>query len=75
MEDDVNSPDSVALDGDVDMATDGDDDEEEDDEEEDEEKGDEEEDEDEDDGKEPRTSGQREMLNTSDDDANTMVDD
>jgi hypothetical protein len=36
---------------------------------------DEEEEKDEDDGKEPRTIGQREMVNTSADDADTMVND
>jgi hypothetical protein len=36
---------------------------------------DEEEDQDEDDGKEPRTLGQGEMVNTSADDVDTMVDD
>jgi hypothetical protein len=36
---------------------------------------DEEEDKDENDGKEPRTIGQGEMVNTSPDDADTMVDD
>ena len=75
MEDDVDAPDGVDLDGDVDMERDGDDDEEEDEEEEDEEKEDEEEDKDEDDGKEPRTIGQGEMVNTSADDVDTMVDD
>jgi hypothetical protein len=74
MEDDVDMPDGVDLDGDVDMETDGDDDEEEDQEEEDEDKEDKEEDEDEDDGKEPRTIGQGEMVNTSADDADTTVD-
>jgi len=85
MEDDVDAPDSVDLDGDVDMERDCDDDEEEDEEQEDEEQEDEEEEEeededeeedkDEDDGKEPRTIGQGEIVNTSADDANTMVDD
>jgi len=85
MEDDVDAPDSIDLDGDVDMERDGDDNEEEDEEEDDQEKEDEEEveeeDEDEeedkdgDDGKEPRTIGQGEMVNTSADDADTMVDD
>jgi hypothetical protein len=74
MEDDVDAPDGVDLDGDMDMERDGDD-EEEDEEEEDEEKEDEEEDKDEDDGKEPRTIGQGEMVNTSADDVDTMVDD
>jgi len=85
MQDDVDAPDSVDLDGDVDMERDGDADEEEDEEEEDEEKEDEEEveeededekeDKDEDNGKEPRTIGQGEMVSTSADDADTMVDD
>jgi len=84
MEDDVDAPDGVDLDGDLDMERDGDNDEEEAEEEEDEEKEDEEvveeenedeeEDKDEDDGKEPRTIGQGEMVNTSADDADTMVD-
>jgi len=85
MEDDVDAPDLVDLDGDVDMDRDCDADEEEDEEVEDEEKEDEqegevededgEEDKDEDDGKEPQTIGQGEMVNTSADDADTMVDD
>jgi len=85
MEDDVDAPDDVDLDGDVDMGRNGNDDKEEDEEEEDEQKEneeeveeedeDEEEDMDEDDGKEPRTIGQGEMVNTSADDADTMVDD
>ena len=84
MEDDVDALDGVDLDGDVDMEWDGDDDEEEDEEEEDEEKEDEEEveeededeeeDKDEDDGKQPRTIGQGEMVNTSAEDTDTMVD-
>jgi hypothetical protein len=83
MDDDVDAPDGVDLDGDVDMERDGDDDEEEDEEEKDEEKEDEvlveeevkdeEEDEDEDDGKELWTIGQGERVNTSADDADTMV--
>jgi len=78
MEDDVDAPDGVDLDGDVDMERDGEDeeDEEEDDEKEEEEVDEEEdEDEDEDNGKEPRTIGQGEMVNTSADDTDTMVDD
>jgi len=70
------------LDSDVDMERDGDDEEEEDDNEEDEEGKDKEEededeehDEDEDDGKEPQTIGQGEMVITSADDIDTMVDD
>jgi len=79
MEDDVDAPDGVDLDSDVDMERDGDDEEEEDETKEDEEEEvvdeDEEEDNDEDDGKEPRTIGQGEMVNTSADDVDTMVDD
>jgi len=85
MEDDVDAQDGVDLDGDVDMATDSDDEDEEDEEEEDEKKEDEEEDvmvdedeeedKDEDDGKEPRTIGQGEIVNTSADDVDTMVND
>jgi len=56
------------------MERDGYDDEEEAAEEEDAEKEDEKKDKDEDDGKEPRTIGQGEMVNTSTDDADTMVD-
>jgi hypothetical protein len=69
MEDDVDAPDGVDLDGDVDMERDGDDQVEEDEQEEDEEE------EEENDGKEPRTIGQGEMVNTSADDVDTMVDD
>jgi hypothetical protein len=72
MEDDVNAPDGVDLDGDVDMDRDSDDDEEEDEEKEDAE---EVEDQDEDDGNEPLTLGQGEMVNTSADNVDTMVDD
>jgi hypothetical protein len=79
MEDDVDAPDGVDLDGDVDMDRDGDDEEEEhekkEDEDEEEVDQDEEEEKDEDDGKEPRTIGQGEMVNTSTDDADTRVDD
>jgi hypothetical protein len=83
MEDDVDAPDGVDLAGDVDMERDGEDEEdeeEEDEKEEDEKEEDEKEeeevlDEDEDNGKEPRTIGQGEMVNTSADDADTMVDD
>ena len=70
MEDDVDAPDSVDLDGDVDVGRDSDDQVEEDKQEEDEE-----EEEEEDDGKEPRAIGQGEMVITSADDADTMVDD
>ena len=85
MEDDVEALDGVDLSSDFDMERDGDDDEEVAEEEEDEEKEDEEEveeededeeeDKDEDDGKEPRTIGQGEMVNTSANDADTMVSD
>jgi len=83
MEDDVDTPDGIHLDEDVDIKRHGDhveDDEEEDEKEEDEKgevlvDGDEEEDEDEDNGKEPRTIGQGEMRNLSADDADMMVDD
>jgi hypothetical protein len=79
IEDDVDAPDGVDLDSDVDMERYGDDDEEEDEEEEgeeeeDEEMEDEEEDENKDDDKEPRTIGQGVMVNTSADDADIMVD-
>ena len=79
MEDEVDSLDGVDLDGDVDMERDGDDAEKEDEAKEDEEEveeedEDEEEDQDEDDGTEPRTLGQREMVNTSADDVDTMID-
>jgi len=86
-EDDVDAPDGVDFDGNVDMERHGDNEEEEDEEEEDEEKEDEEEeeedkDEDEEeedkdgnDGNEPRTIGQGEMVNSSADDVDTMVDD
>jgi len=87
--DDVGATDAVDLDGNVDVERDHDDEEEEDeeekddeehdeekeDEEEEEEDEDEEEDKDEDDGKEPRTIGQGEMVNTSANDVDTMVDD
>jgi len=78
LEDNVDALDGVDLDGDVDMAEDGDDDEEEGEEEEDEEEeqeGDEEKEEDEDDGKEPQKIGQGEMVNTSAENVATMVDD
>jgi hypothetical protein len=70
-EDDVDAWDGVDLDGDVDMERDGDDEVQKEEQEEDEE----DEDQDEDDGKEPRTIGQGEMVNTSADDVDTMVDD
>jgi hypothetical protein len=83
MEDDVDVPDGVNLDSHVDMQRDSEDEE---DEEEEAEKvedekeevvvdEDEKEDEDEDNGKEGQTIGQGEMVNTSPDDADTMVDD
>jgi hypothetical protein len=74
---DLDAPDVVDLDGDVDMERDGEDeeDEEEEDEKEEDEKEEEVVDEDENNGKEPRTIGQGEMVNTSADDADTMVDD
>jgi len=84
MKDDVDALDGVDLDSNVDMERDGDNDEEGDEEEKDEEKEDEEEveeedeeeeEEDKDDGKEPRTIGQGEIINTSADDVATMVDD
>jgi len=82
MQDDVDALCGIDLHGDVDMERDGDDEEEQDEEEEDEEEEDEEEededekeDEYEDDGKEPQTIGQGEMVNTSADGVDTMVDD
>jgi hypothetical protein len=68
MEDDVEAPDVVDLDVDVDMERDSDDEVEED------EQDDDEAEEDEDDGKEPRTIGQGELVNTSADDVDTTVD-
>jgi hypothetical protein len=70
-EDDVDALDSLDLHSDVDMERDGDNEEEQDEEEQDEN----EEDEDEDDGKEPRTIGPREMVNTLHDDVDIRVDD
>jgi len=80
LQDDVDTLDGVDLDGDVAKERDSDDDEGKDEEKEDEEEveeddEDEEEDQDEDDDKEPRTLGQGEMVNTSADDVDTMVDD
>jgi hypothetical protein len=69
MKDHVDAPDGIDLDSDVDMERDGDDDVEDDEQEEAEEE------EDEDDGKEPRTIGQGEMVNTSSDDVDAMGDD
>jgi len=81
MEDDVDAPYGIVLDGNVDMEWAGDDEEEEPGEEDDEEEEDEqdedkdeEEDEDEDDGKEPQMIGQGEMVNTLTDDVHTIVD-
>ena len=76
----MDAPDGVDFDSDVDMERDAadeeeDDEEKEDEEEEEEEDEDEEEDKDEDDGREPQTIGQGEMVNTSADDVDTMVDD
>jgi hypothetical protein len=78
MENDEDALDSVDLDSDVDMERDGED--EENDEEEDQKveevvDEDEEGDENENTGKEPRTIGLGEMVNTSADDADTIVDD
>jgi hypothetical protein len=70
MEENVDARDGVDLDGDVDMEWDGED---EKDEEGEDEK--EEEEVDEENGKEPRTIGQGEMVNTSADYADTIVDD
>jgi hypothetical protein len=78
MEDDVDAPDGVDLDGDVEKERDCEHEEDEVEKDEKEEKvvdGDEEEDEDEDNGNEPWTIGQGEMVNTSADDADTMVED
>ena len=73
MKNDVDAPDGVDLDSNVDMERDVEDEE---DEEEEDEKEEEEvdEDEEEDNGKEPQTIGQGGMVNTSADDADTMVD-
>jgi hypothetical protein len=68
--DDVDTPGSIGLDGDVGLEMDGDDEEEADAEAED----NEEEDEDEDAGKEPRTIAQGEMVNTSAEVVDPMVD-
>ena len=74
LEDDVDPPDSIDIDGDVDMERDGEDGEDEEEEDEREEKVvDEDEEEDEDIGKEPRTIGQGELVNTSADDVHTML--
>jgi len=77
MEDDVDAPDGVDLDGHVYIEKNGDDEEEKDEEEEikvvEDEKEEEEENEDEDDGKKPQTISQGEIVNTSADDIDTMV--
>jgi len=78
MENDVDAPDGVDIHCDVDMGWDGGNDEDEDAEEEDQEKEEvenDDKDEDEDDGKEPRTIGQGEVVNSSADDVDTIVDD
>jgi hypothetical protein len=80
MEDDVDEADGVDLGGVVDMQKDGNDDEGEyeaqaDKEEVEEEDEDEEEDQDEDDSKEPRTLGQGEIVHTSADDVDILVND
>jgi len=81
MEDDVDTLGGVDLDNNLDMDRDGADEQKEDEEEEDEEEEEEEEEEDEkedkeeNDGTEPRTIGLGEMVKTSADDADTMVDD
>jgi hypothetical protein len=79
MEDDVDAPDGVDLDSDVDMQRDGDDEEKEDEEEEDKVEEDKEEEEDEDDeehdGKDPRTISQRVMVHTPADYIDRIVDD
>jgi len=72
----VDTPDGVDIDGDVDIVRDGEDEEDEEEEDEKEEEVvDEDEEEDEDNGKEPRTIGQGEMVYTSADDADTVIDD
>jgi hypothetical protein len=80
MEDEVDAPEGMNLDDNVDLVKPSDDKEEEDEEVEDEEVDDEkeedegeEEDKEEDHGKEPRKIGQEEMVNTSADDVNAMV--
>jgi archaellum component FlaD/FlaE len=80
LDNDVDTPDYVELDSEVDMESDGEDEEDEEVEDKKEEEmvdEDEEEDENENEnnGKEPQTIGQREMVNSSADDADTMVDD
>jgi hypothetical protein len=78
MQDDVEAPDRVDLDIDVDVERDGKDEEDEEKKDEKEEEvvdEDEEEEEEEDNGKEPRMIGKGEMVNTSADDSDTIVDD
>jgi hypothetical protein len=78
MEDDVDAPDGVDFDGEVDIERDSEDEDEEDEEKEnekEEEVVDEDEQDNEDNGKEPRMIGQEEMVYTSAEDADTMVDD
>jgi hypothetical protein len=77
MEDDVDAPAGIDLDGDVDMEWDGANEDEEYHKEEDEEDQyeDEEQDEDENDGREPRTIGQQEIPNPSADDVDCIVHD
>ena len=82
MEDAVDALDGIDLVSDEDMERDGEDEDEEDEEKEDrkeeeevDEDDEEDEDEDEDNGKEPQTIGQGEMVNTTADNADTMVDD
>jgi len=76
MEDDVDAPAGVDINGDVNMELDGEDGDNEDEEYEMEDVVvDEDEEEDEDNGKEPRTIGQGEIVNASADDVHTIVDD
>jgi hypothetical protein len=74
IEDHVDAPDGVDLNGDGDMERDCKDEEDEEEEDDKEEEEVVDEDEDVDNGKEPRTIGHGEMLNSSADDADTMVD-
>jgi len=73
IKDDVDSPWSMDWDGDVDIERDGDNDEEDDEEEEDQEK-EEDGDEEEEDGKQPQKINQGEMVNTSPDDVDNIID-
>jgi len=76
MENNLDTPYSVDLDGEVDMEKDGDDEEKEDEEDEDEEEQEDDneaEDKNEDDGIEPQTIGQGEVVYTSADDVDTVV--